>query len=134
MVKIGVSIPSGLYQEFMKIIKERGFRNRSAGVQEAIRIFVSQYKESYDKNASAIGIIAIYYNHEIHEIDEKLIDLQHEYLDIVISMQHIHVSKNYCVQIIAVKGVIKKIEDLLRDLSSLRISYLKYIILPLLET
>ncbi|MEZ0290603.1 MAG: hypothetical protein ABWJ42_05885 [Sulfolobales archaeon] len=114
-------------------MNERGFRNRSAGVQEALRDFIASHKVRYDKESEALGVIVIYYDHEVHELDERLIDVQHEYLDIIISMQHVHLTKRYCTQILVARGVVSRIESLIRDIGKLKISYVKYIIMPILE-
>jgi CopG family nickel-responsive transcriptional regulator len=78
-----------------------------------------------------IGVIGVYYIHGKRHVDEELVEIQHEYLDIIISTQHIHLTKESCAEFIIVRGKISRIEELIRDLSKTEIIHIDHMLIPL---
>jgi CopG family transcriptional regulator, nickel-responsive regulator len=58
------------------------------------------------------GAIIMVYDHHHHDLVENLVSIQHDYHDIIISSQHVHLDHSNCLEIIALKGKIKKVYDL----------------------
>ena len=50
------------------------------------------------------GAITLVYNHHHRELVNKLLGIQHNYQELIISAQYIHLDHNNCLEIIAVKG------------------------------
>ena len=50
----------------------------------------------------------------------KIIDVQHDYQDIIQSSQHIHLDHHNCLEIVAVKGNSKKVNKLSDSLKALK--------------
>ena len=65
-----------------------------------------------DGNGEVAGAIIMVYDHHRNELVENLVNIQHGYHDIIISSQHVHLDHHNCLEIIAVKGKIKKVYDL----------------------
>jgi CopG family nickel-responsive transcriptional regulator len=116
--KFGVYIPSDLIQELDAVMKGLGIENRSKLFQEALRLFIVENKWSIVKNVT--GSITILYNHEVGGVDEALTDAQHTFLDVIISTMHVHLDRERCMLIIAIKGSSERIKELLGKLHSIR--------------
>jgi len=130
-VKAGVSIPVDLYEAFNDTLKGLGITSRSQGIQMAIRSFLALHSwKSIEGDRDIAGSILIIYSHNDDHVEEELTDIQHEYLDIIASVLHVHLSRDKCMEIIAVKGRVSRIRDLVRALGKVRLEQL----LPLITT
>lgn len=114
--KVGVYIPVDLEELLEIYMRERKVRNISRIVQEALRLYLS---EVFREKCIVAGFINVLYNHEIGEIDTVLTDLQHDYMDVVVAANHVHVSKEQCLLSIAVKGGSSRVLEFLSKLQSL---------------
>jgi len=118
-VKTGVSVPDNVMKEFEEISKELGYRSRSRAVQDAVQLFIAMNKWMRFEGDIA-GCIVILYDHEVHDVEGRLTDVQHNYLDIISASMHVHLTKNYCLLIVGLKGPVKRVKELYRELASIR--------------
>jgi CopG family nickel-responsive transcriptional regulator len=58
------------------------------------------------------------YDHHKRELVNILIDTQHDFGDIILSSQHLHLDHHNCLEIIAVKGSAQRVHDLTNRLKS----------------
>ncbi len=117
--KTGIVIPEDLVGEVDKLVKDMGYTSRSRFVQDALRYYISAlaWRTEIGK---AVGVLAVLYNHETQGVEEKLTDVQHDYLNIVVSSLHIHLTKERCLQLIVVRGNISDIKNLHARLNAIR--------------
>jgi len=109
--RFGVSIEESLLKKFDGFIKSRKYKNRSEAIRDLIREnFVSDSWEDTDKFVA--GAIIMVYDHHKRELLDKLVGVQHDYQDIIISSQHIHLDHHNCMEIIVVKGTMAKLFEL----------------------
>ncbi|AEH24158.1 nickel-responsive transcriptional regulator NikR [Pyrococcus yayanosii] len=119
IVRFGVSIPEELLQKFDKIINEKGYANRSEAIRDLIRDFIVRYEwEKGDMEVA--GTITIVYNHDEADVVKELLDLQHEYLDEIVSSLHVHMDEHNCLEVVVVKGRASKIKEIADRLISLK--------------
>lgn len=114
--RFGVSIEDSLLANFDKYIKEKKYRNRSEAIRDLIRKELVEVSWE-DGNEEVAGAIIMVYDHHGKELAENLVSIQHDYHDIIISSQHVHLDHDNCLEIIALKGSIKKVyalEELLK--------------------
>jgi len=119
LVRFGVSIESSLLKKFDKLIGQEGYPTRS----EAIKGLINQAlvkKEWAGKNNDVAGAITFVYNHHKRDLANKLIDVQHDFNRLIISVQHIHLDHDNCLEIAVVKGRVRQIHELLSRLKSVK--------------
>ena len=106
--RFGVSIEKKLLEKFDNYIKRKNYQNRSEALRDLIRKeFVdSQWEESGEDVAGAIIIV---YDHHRKELMDSLVNIQHDYRDIIISSQHVHLDHSTCLEVIVVKGKIAEV-------------------------
>ena len=109
--RFGVSIEEHLLKIFDRYVKEKEYSNRSEALRDLIRKELVEASWD-DENEEVAGAIIMVYDHHGKELVENLVDIQHDYHDIIISSQHVHLDHDNCLEIIAVKGRIKKVYDL----------------------
>ncbi|MCI4462225.1 MAG: CopG family transcriptional regulator [Thermogladius sp.] len=100
-MKIGVYLPEGLARKLSRVRSESGM-SLSKIVQLALSSYLST--EEFARSESVIAVIGVVYDHTIHDADIRLTDIQHSYLNNVISAAHIHLDERNCLLAIFVKG------------------------------
>jgi CopG family nickel-responsive transcriptional regulator len=76
-------------------------------------------KRQWTEGGIVAGVIVITYNHHKRDLVGKMLDIQHDFQEFIISTQHIHLTHHNCLEIIAAKGEAAKIEQLASKLKSL---------------
>ena len=116
--RISVSVPPDLLSVFEETIKRLGY-DRSKAVQVAMRNFLTDYKLQ-EGIGVVTGALVMVYDHEVKGLDETLTDVQHRFESVISSAMHIHLDERNCLEIIAVKGEVKRIQDLAQELMTKR--------------
>lgn len=110
LVRFGVSLESELLKQFDADIQKKKYPNRSEAIRDLIR--ESLVKKEWVKGGEIAGAVTLVYNHHRRELVNKLTDIQHDYHQLVISVQHIHLDKDNCLEIVVVKGKVNKVRKL----------------------
>ena len=118
IVRFGVSMEKELLKSFDTYIKKEKYKNRSEAIRDLIR--KELVSEEWEEGKEVAGCIVLVYNHHKRELVEKIMDIQHNFHQVVISTQHVHMDKENCLEIIAVKGNVEKIKSLYNSLKSLK--------------
>ena len=116
LVRFGVSLEKQLLQRFDARLKEKQYTNRSEAIRDLIR--EDLVKKEWQENKEVTGAITLIYNHQKRQLLNRLMDVQHDYHDNILSTQHIHLDDYNCLEIIAVKGRPRQIEELYGKLKS----------------
>lgn len=111
-VKFGVYLPEELTRELEDFMRHFEAKSKSKLIQEALRLYIVEHKWKHVKGSIA-GVISVIYDHEVAHADEVLTDIQHEFLDVIVSTLHVHLDVNNCMLAIAVKGASNKIRELI---------------------
>ncbi|MGB9676520.1 MAG: nickel-responsive transcriptional regulator NikR [Candidatus Bathyarchaeales archaeon] len=120
IVRVGVTFPPDLLEDFDEVIRKMGYENRSKAVQDAVRLFVSEKKWLQEESGEQAGVLTVLYDHEVRGLESALTDIQHRYSHIICSTMHIHLSERDCLEAIAVKGKADEIRKLSDELASKR--------------
>ena len=117
-VKFGVYLPEDLARELEECMDITGIKSKSKIIQEALRLFIIEHR--WKAVGKASGIIGIIYDHEVKGVDELLTDIQHDYLDVIITTIHVHLDKRKCMLAIIVKGDTNRIKELLNNIMKIK--------------
>jgi len=118
LFRFGISLEKDLLDKFDRLIREKNYTNRSEAFRDLIR--EDLVKAEWEKNKEIVGAITLIYDHHKRELVNKLMDIQHDFGDSIISSQHIHLDHNNCLEIIAVKGSSKEAQKLADNLKSVK--------------
>jgi len=102
IVRFGVSLEKTLLKQFDRRIEEQGYTNRSEAIRDLIR--QELLKKEWEEDQEVAGSITYTYDHHQRDLLNKIIDVQHDFQDVIKSTQHIHLNHDNCLEIIAVKG------------------------------
>lgn len=118
IVRFGVSIEKDLSGKFDKYINKKGYQNRSKAIGDLIR--EALVAEEWSENTTVAGGISLVYDHHKRELLNKLMDIQHDFHDLIISTQHIHLKHSVCLELLVVKGNAEDIRNLYNRLKSVK--------------
>lgn len=102
--RIGVSLPKNLLDRFDEIITMRGYSSRSEGIRDAIRNYIAHYQWMSDVKGERQGVITMVYDHNQRGLLQVLTDIQHDYMQVISSSLHVHITHNKCLEVILLKG------------------------------
>ncbi|HCE46982.1 MAG TPA: nickel-responsive transcriptional regulator NikR [Lentisphaeria bacterium] len=117
LYRFGVSLEKPLIDAFDRHIKRQNYKNRSEAIRDLIRSEL--VKKQWKEGGIVAGVIVMNYNHHKRELVSKMLDIQHDFQELIISTQHIHLTHHECLEIIAAKGKADEIEQLSNSLQSL---------------
>jgi CopG family nickel-responsive transcriptional regulator len=116
--RFGVSLDDDLLSKFDHLIKEKNYTNRSEALRDLIRQELVQ--RQWQGGKEIVGAITLIYDHHKRELVNKIMDIQHDFGDLIISSQHIHLDHHNCMEIIAIKSPPKKAQLLADSLRSIK--------------
>ncbi len=116
--RFGVSLEENLLKALDNFVKKNQFPNRS----QAIRFLIKKnlVEEKWEENEDVAGAIVIVYDHHKREVQNKSTDIQHNYHNIIISVQHVHLDHHNCLESILVKGKAAELKALSEKLISIK--------------
>lgn len=118
LVRFGVSISGDLLEYFDDLIKRRGYSNRSEAIRDLIRERMVQ--EEWGTEQETVGTITIVYDHHSRDLSSNLTHIQHSFVGEIISVLHVHLDHNNCLEVLVVKGQGKQLQDLSDQLATVR--------------
>ena len=116
--RFGVSVEADLLSKFDRFIRKRSYRNRSEAIRDLMR--AALVSEEWSEKEVVAGSIAYVYNHHKRQLASQLLDIQHDFHDMIISSQHVHLDHENCFEIIIVKGKVESVSSLYNQLRALK--------------
>jgi len=116
--RFGVSLEENILRKLDEMVKANKFSNRS----QAIRFLFSKYEvqEKWENNMPVAGAIVIVYDHHKRDLTNKLLIVQHDFHELILSVQHVHMDHRNCLESIAVKGKASELQQLADRLIGLK--------------
>ena len=109
-VRFGVSMDPELLKNFDKVIERKGYTNRSEAIRDLVRD--NLVRQEWEEGQEIVGTITLVYNHHVRELTDALTALQHDHSDKVLSTLHIHLDHANCLEVIAVRGLSREVQNL----------------------
>lgn len=107
-------------------MREKGIRKRSNVITKSVELFIEENKMlSRKEGEECVGTISYIFEHR-RELLDKLLDLQHEYSNEIISTLHVHLDVERCFETLVVKGEIGKIRQLINGLMDMKLKNIGY--------
>ena len=110
LVRFGISLENNLLKDFDRLIEGKKYSNRSEAIRDLIRN--SLVEDEWKNKKDVAGSIVLVYDHHKRELMDLIVDIQHDYQDMIIASQHAHLDHHNCLEVIIVKGRSDKIKSL----------------------
>ncbi|MDH5393774.1 MAG: nickel-responsive transcriptional regulator NikR [Gammaproteobacteria bacterium] len=107
--RISISLSEQLLKDMDLLVEQRGFESRSQALASMIQHQVTEHRCEFGDEVMA-GTINLVYDHSTPALKKQLTDLQHEYIDEVISSLHVYLMQNKTMEVILVQGPAAKLK------------------------
>ncbi len=116
--RFGVSLEEDLLNDLDQLVMLQNFPNRS----QAIRYLIKKnlVEDEWEGNEEVAGAIVLAYDHHKRGLQKISTEVQHNFHHLIISVQHVHLNHDNCLETITVKGKAKDLIKLSNDLISIK--------------
>lgn len=104
MPVISISLTSKLLEQLDSLIKNSGYSSRSEAIRLAIRDSLSQFALHRLVRGMVVATVTVISDRHRQDVDFTIIDLRHEFEESIFGNMHLHIGKDYCVEIVMIKG------------------------------
>jgi CopG family nickel-responsive transcriptional regulator len=104
MERFTISLDTELAKEFDALIAERGYSNRSEAVRDLLRAQLEQWRQTHDEALHCVANLSYVYNHHERELAERLMAIQHNHHDLMVSTLHAHLDHENCIETAILRG------------------------------
>jgi CopG family transcriptional regulator, nickel-responsive regulator len=119
IVRFSVSLEDDLLEQFDRYCQEEQFATRSEAVRQLIRDTLTRRAwESQSRDAA--GTLTLVYDHHRAQLGERLTQLQHDHVDLVISTMHTHLTHDLCLEVIVLRGPAEQLKKIAAQLRGLK--------------
>lgn len=117
--RVGVSIPSDLLQKFDRLVEKKGYENRSKAIRDLVRDSLIA-EEAETRTGRGLGSVTLVYDHSVTSLTDKLMELQHEYHEMIVSSLHVHLTRHLCLEVVVLHGMFQRVKEVADHLISLK--------------
>ncbi|BBF23675.1 nickel-responsive transcriptional regulator NikR [Sutterella megalosphaeroides] len=103
MKRITFSLPDDTAERFEAFLAEHGYTNRSEAFRDLIRKAEADRLSASDDQPCA-AVVSYVFNHNERRLAERTTETQHEHLDVVHSVMHVHVGPEDCLESLVLLG------------------------------
>lgn len=103
LVRFGISIDQDLLERFDREIISGGYTNRSEAIRDLIRNHLVESEWS-GEDVEVAGTITLVYDHHVRGLSDLLLEVQHRYHNVILSVMHVHLTHNNCLEVLVIKG------------------------------
>ncbi len=111
LIRFGISMEKELLARLDQEIVKRGYPNRSEAIRDLIRNQLVELDWSQDDEEVA-GTITIIYDHHVKGLSDLLLEMQHDHHEMIISVMHVHLEHDNCLEVMVIKGKASEARDL----------------------
>jgi len=109
-----------LLENYDRLVAERGYATRSEALRDLIREALIQQKIEMKSETQALGSLTLVYDHHASNLLQEMTQIQHNFHELILSVMHLHVNHNDCLEVIALRGIVAEIVALANGLLSLK--------------
>ncbi len=103
LIRFGISMEKDLLDRLDREIVKSGYPNRSEAIRDMIRNQLVELDWSREDEEVA-GTITIIYNHHVRGLSDLLLELQHRHHAMIVSVMHVHLEHDHCLEVMVVRG------------------------------
>lgn len=118
VTRVTVSIDEPLLEQFEQFIKDNGFPSRSEGIKSIMR--KALVEDEWQNDTEVAAAVTIVYDHHKSNIMQRLTEIQHDFGDMVVCTQHVHLDHHNCMEVLILKGQSQQIKSFYNALKSVK--------------
>lgn len=116
LARFGVSLDEELLRQFDEIWSQKGYACRSEALRDLIRADISENR--WMTESAGCGTLTLVYDHHRHDLARRLMALQHDEHDLIITTMHVHLDHYNCLEVLVLSGERARVQHLAQKLIS----------------
>lgn len=118
--RMSVTLPADLLAELDDVVAGDAYDSRSEATRDSLRSFLTDSRRQTNPEGIQRGAVVVVYDHDVGDVTDEILELQHELADTIVATQHVHLSSHLCMETLVVDGPGDQIERLLSSLRPLK--------------
>ncbi len=119
IARFSVSLEDDLLEAFDCYCREQQFATRSEAIRQLLRDSLTKQAWAA-KSQDAAGTLTLVYEHHRPQLRDRLIKLQHDHNDLIVSTLHAHLTHDLCLEVIVLRGPSDKLQKIAAQLRGLK--------------
>ncbi|MDB5731392.1 MAG: transcriptional regulator NikR, CopG family [Variovorax sp.] len=120
MKRFTISLDTQLAQTFDRLVVERGYLNRSEAVRDLIRGHLGRELFNAGNAKWCLANVSYVYDRHDSTVVGRVLQLQHEHHDLVLSSHHTPLDHHHCVETVTLRGRTDAVEACANGFIALR--------------
>ncbi len=101
--RFGISLDAELLNKFDALSEEKGYQTRSEAIRDLIRNTLVE-EEWNNLSQEMVGTLTLVYDHHQSHLAQKITEIQHDALDVILVTMHVHLDHENCMEVIILRG------------------------------
>ena len=111
MRRITISVDDALADTFDRMVKARGYENRSEAFRDLLRTELERERLRPSRTDHCVGALSYVYNHHERQLPRLLNAMQHDHHDLTVSSMHAHLDHDNCIETVILRGPTQAVLD-----------------------
>jgi CopG family nickel-responsive transcriptional regulator len=110
MERMSATLDVDLLRQFDGFLAARGYTNRSEALRDLIRAALIQ--DEWRKGGAVVAVVTLVYDHHHSRLQRRLLELQHEGHETIVSSTHVHLDGDHCLEVLILRGPAARVRAL----------------------
>ncbi len=102
LTRFGISLDKVLLEHFDALCSLKGYTNRSEAIRDLIRMALVEQR--WNNEPCGAGTLTLVYDHHKNDLARRLMDIQHDDHECIVTTMHVHLDHNNCLEVLVLKG------------------------------
>jgi CopG family nickel-responsive transcriptional regulator len=112
MQRVTIALDNELMAEIDRLMKARGYQNRSEAIRDLTRAGIRQAKESASDAEQCVAALVYVYDHEARALSKRLTRSFHDHHDLSLAAMHVHLDHESCMEVTVLRGRTAEVQHL----------------------
>ncbi len=119
VARFTVSLEEELLASFDEYCEQEHFPTRSEAVRKLIRDKLTE--RAWESDAGDVaGTLTLVYDHHRSQLSDRLMELQHDHNDLIVSTIHAHLTHDLCLEVILLRGPAARLREIASQLTGMK--------------
>ncbi len=119
IVRFSLSVEKGILEAFDEYIRREGYPTRSEAFRAIVRRLIVEDTWRTRGGPVAAALLLIYDHHK-RDVVRRLLNVQHDFHDVIVASQHVHLDHDNCMELVTLRGDAGRVETLLKRIRNLK--------------
>jgi CopG family nickel-responsive transcriptional regulator len=119
IVRFSVSVESDLLEQFDRYCQQEQIATRSEAVRQLIHDTLT--RRAWESGSQTVaGTLTLVYDHHRGQLGDRLMELQHDNTDLIVSTMHAHLTHEICMEVIMLRGPADRLKQISAQLRGMK--------------